>query len=748
MSNEEWMTSACILCELNCGIKVQTGGENGREIVRIRGDEDHPASKGYLCQKASGLNHYQNGKDRITSPLRRKPDGTFEVIDWDTATREIMERFAAIRDTHGGDKIFYYGGGGQGNHLPGAYSSATRSVLGSVYRSSALAQEKTGEFWVNGQMFGSMVKGDFHHCDVAFFLGKNPWHTHGIPRARVFLRDFAKDPSKTMIVVDPVVTETAKMADIHLRVKPGTDAWMLAAMVAMLVQDERYASAWVEEHTQGIEDIKKAFGAISVADYCAHAGLTVEEVSAAVDAIANAKGMAMFEDLGVQMNHHSTLISYLEKLVWVLCGHFGKEGGHYVPAYLQNIAGSGRSSRKSPVVKAPIISGMIPCNVIADEILTDHPDRYRAMIIESANPVHSLADSNRMRKALRSMELVVAIDIAMTETAREADYVLPASTQFEKWEATFFNFEFPENYFHLRKPLFEPLGESLSEAEIHARLVEAAGVMPTELVDELRGLLKDEGRVAIRERFMQAMAEDVMVSKLAPVILYRTLGEVLPEGAKEGAVMWPLTLGFAMRDSASLARAGYEGDPITQADKLFDAIIAGHSGVVFSRDDMSTAWERMGQEEGIQLALPSLLDELTVLEAGPIDRSSSDFPFALSAGERRDYSANTIYRDFGWRRKDPDGSLRINPDDAANLGIETGDQARIVTAVGSAMARVEVTDRMLPGHIAIPNGFGLDNEDGTRSGVAPNELTSLSDCDKFAGTPHHKFVPARIEAVA
>ena len=121
MSNEEWMTSACILCELNCGIKVQTGGENDREIVRIRGDEDHPASKGYLCQKASGLNHYQNGKDRITSPLRRKPDGSFEVIDWDTATREIMERFAAIRDTHGGDKIFYYGGGGQGNHLPGAY---------------------------------------------------------------------------------------------------------------------------------------------------------------------------------------------------------------------------------------------------------------------------------------------------------------------------------------------------------------------------------------------------------------------------------------------------------------------------------------------------------------------------------------------------------------------------------------------------------------------------------------------------
>ena len=152
---------------------------------------------------------------------------------------------------------------------------------------------------------------------------------------------------------------------------------------------------------------------------------------------------------------------------------------------------------------------MVPCNVIADEILTDHPDRYRAMLVESANPVHSLADSNRFRKALRSLDLVVVIDIAMTETAREADYVLPASTQYEKWEATFFNFEYPDNYFHLRKPLFEPQGEALSEAEIHARLVEAAGLMPTDLVDELRSLLKENGRQAFRDRMMQAMSEDV-----------------------------------------------------------------------------------------------------------------------------------------------------------------------------------------------------------------------------------------------
>ena len=91
-----------------------------------------------------------------------------------------------MRDRFGGESIFYYGGGGQGNHLPGAYATATRRALGSRYRSSALAQEKTGEFWVGDRMMGTVTRADFEHCEVAFFLGKNPWHSHSIPRARAW----------------------------------------------------------------------------------------------------------------------------------------------------------------------------------------------------------------------------------------------------------------------------------------------------------------------------------------------------------------------------------------------------------------------------------------------------------------------------------------------------------------------------------------------------------------------------------
>ncbi|MEP1594802.1 MAG: molybdopterin dinucleotide binding domain-containing protein, partial [Halieaceae bacterium] len=316
------------------------------------------------------------------------------------------------------------------------------------------------------------------------------------------------------------------------------------------------------------------------------------------------------------------------------------------------------------------------------------------------------------------------------------------------WEATFFNFEFPENYFHLRKPLFEPLGDALPEAEIHARLVEAMGAMPEALCEELALALERGGRTAYRDRFLQAMAEDPALSKLAPVVLYRTLGPLLPEGAAAAALLWPVALGFAMRESESLRRAGYDGDPLTQGDALFDAMLAGHSGIIFSRDDYDSIWTRLGNDGRIRLDLPDMLTELATLASGPQSRLSDEFPFVLMAGERRDYSANTIYRDAGWRRKDASGSLRISPDDADRLGIASGDQARITTRVGSALASVEVNARMQPGHVSLPNGFGLDNEDGTRSGVAINELTSLADCDPFAGTPYHKHVPARIEAVA
>jgi anaerobic selenocysteine-containing dehydrogenase len=737
-----WSPTACILCECNCGIEVQL---DGRHLERIRGDKAHPGTRGYTCNKAMRLDHYQNGSHRLTTPLRRRADGTHEPIDWDTAVAEIAARCREIRDAHGGETILYYGGGGQGNHLGGSYSGAFLRAVGSRHRSGALAQEKTGEAWVEHRLYGAHTRGEFEHAEVAVFIGKNPWMSQSFPRARVTLREIARDSQRSMIVIDPVLTETAKLADFHLRVKPGTDAWCLAAMVGVLVQEDLVDHAFLAERVSGAEPALAAFAGLDIASYAARCGVDEQLIRAAARRIAAAESVSVFEDLGIQQAPNSTLSSYINRMLWILTGNFGNPGGMHLHTSFVNLFRDPKV-RRTPVTGAPIIGGLVPCNVIPDEILTDHPGRFRAMIVESANPAHSLADSQRFAEAFEALDLVVVIDVAMTETARHAELVLPAASQYEKPEATFFNFEFPENTFHLRHPLMEPLPGTLPEAEIWARLVRALGVLDDAELEPLRAAACS-GRAAYAQAFVEATAANPTLSSLAPYVLYETLGPTLPDGLQAAAALWGLAHRCAMSYPEAVRRAGH-----ADGDALFDAILSSPSGVVFTRDDHGDDFARIiHPDKRIALEVPEMLAELAGLEAEPPLHTTAELPVVLSVGERRAYTANDIFRDPSWRKQDADGRLRVSLEDAKRYGLADGARARVTTARGSAEVTVEVTDAMLAGHASLPNGLGLDytGEDGVivRPGVAPNTLTSSDWRDAFAGTPWHKHVPARIEAV-
>ncbi len=758
-----WKTTACIICALNCGLEVQT---EGRRIVRIRGDKAHPVSRGYVCEKSQRMDYYQNGADRLDSPLRRKADGTYEAIDWDTAIGEIAAKFSAIKARFGGESILYYGGGSQGNHLGGVYADSTIKALGIQYRSNALAQEKTGEAWVQGKMTGSGIHGDFEHCEVAVFVGKNPWQSHGFARTRVLLREIQKDPARALIVIDPRRSETAEMADIHLAVRPGTDAWCLAALAAIIVQEGLVARAWVDKHAVGFTPVAEALQRISVPEYADICGIDAALLRRAAERIARAGSVSMIEDLGVQMNLHSTLVSYLNRLVWLLTGHYARPGTNnaFVPllglsqskrdqpkapaATAGGATTAPRAGSRSPVTGSRIIMGLVPCNVIPDEILTDHPQRFRAMLIESANPVHSLADSKRMREAVRALELSVVIDVAMTETAAQADYVLPAASQFEKAEATFFNLEFPRNGFHLRQPLFEPRPGTLPEAEIHARLVETLGALDDGCYSLLRraaGL----GLTAFGLAFAWQSQRDTRVARYAPIVLYRTLARRLPTGMKPAAALWGICQMFVRRNPEPARRAGFSGSSLRAGNKLFEAIVGSPSGVIFAVSEYAESWQAVRHaDHRINLHIPELMPELAQLDAGG-PQEDPEYPFVLSAGERRSDTSNTSIRDPGWHRKGPFGTLRINAEDATRLGCTDGDWLLITTRRGTARAPVEITSELQPGHVSLPNGHGIDyhGADGVlvHRGVALNELTNCDERDPIAGTPWHKHVAARLE---
>ena len=387
--------------------------------------------------------------------------------------------------------------------------------------------------FVDGRMYGGHTKGDFENAEVVVFVGKNPWQSHSFPRARPVLKEMAADPDRTMVVIDPRRSETAAMADEHLQVRPGTDAWCLAALGAVIVQEDLIDHAFVDEHTTGAAEVLGALAAVPVGEFAERCGVPEEQLRRVARRIASAKSACTYEDLGIQQAPNSTLSSYLNKLLWILTGNFAKEGAMFLHSTFAPIAGSsvpgGSKVKRTPVTGARIISGLIPCNSIAEEVLTDHPERFRAMWLDSVNPVSSLADSASFRDAMEALELSVVIDVAMTETARHADYVLPAASQFEKWECTFFNVDFPENAFHLRRPLMDALPGTRSEPDIYAQLMRRLGLVDGELIGRLRRAAA-AGREEFGREFFAAVGADPSLIKVSPYLLYESLGPALPEG--------------------------------------------------------------------------------------------------------------------------------------------------------------------------------------------------------------------------
>ena len=369
---------------------------------------------------------------------------------------------------------------------------AAMSALGAKYRSNALAQEKTGEFWVDARLYGGHTRGDFEHAEVALFVGKNPWMSHGMPRARPTLREIARDPDRALIVIDPRRTETAALADHHLALRPGTDAWCLAALCAVIVQEGLTDKGFLASRTTGADDVLAALGAVPVEEFAAHCGLDPVDVRAVARRIANSSSMSTFEDLGMQQAPHSTLSSYLNKLLFLLVGSFGKSGGMGIHSDLVPLtrAEPGDDPR-TPVTGARVIAGLIPANVVAEEILTDHPARYRAMVIQSANPAHSVADSQSFRRALAELD-VGRLHRRGDDRDRAALRLRPAGGQpVREVGMHLVQLRVPAQHLPPPRPADGPAARDPAEAEIYVRLLDRLGALDGVDLDGL-----DRGRAA------------------------------------------------------------------------------------------------------------------------------------------------------------------------------------------------------------------------------------------------------------
>lgn len=742
-----WHKTSCVCCAQNCGLEVMV--EENR-IVKVKPDKDNLRSEGYTCRKGLKIPHYQHNADRLTHPLKREGE-TFQQISWDQALDEISAKLRDILDRHGPRALAYMGGGGQGCHFEAAFGVRLLRGLGSHYHYSPLAQELTGMFWVNGRTLGRQylpLIPDERETDMLLAIGWNGWMSHQMPQARRHLKRISEDPNKLLVVIDPRRSETAERANIHLAIRPGTDALLTRAMIALIVQEGWHNPEYITAHVSGFEEILPWFADFDVRDAISVCDLDYDEVKE-VSRLFATRNSSLHGDLGILMGRHSTVTSYLEVILLAVCGRIGVRGGNLIPGHLMPMGSHSdeRESRTWRTVETdfPAIMGTFPPNVMPEEIMAERPDRLRAVIVSGSNPLRSYADTTAYEEACKKLDLLVTIEVAMSETAARSDYVLPARSAFEKWDGTFFSWTYPEIFFQMRHPVVEPEGEPREESEILVGLADRMGLVPA-IPESLHQAARGE-RTAFAQALMAYAQSEPRAMKVLPFVLAKTLGPVL--GSFNLAALWGLlqTAPPAFRENA--ARAGFDPGP-KMGEQLFQAILDRPEGLWIGACDPQANFSEIRTTDGkINLLIPELAEWVQSIDAASEEMALAkdpQFPFILMAGRHFDYNANTIMRDPAWNEGKARCSLLMHPTDAQTIGAADEQMVQVTTDAGAELVRLEVTETARPGHVVLPHGFGLHYQ-GKTYGANVNRLTKNTHRDPLAATPLHRFVPCRVEPV-
>ena len=742
----QWHKTGCVLCAQNCGLEIEV---EANRIVKVRADKSNAKSEGYICRKGLNVAYHQHNADRLKYPLKKVGE-KFERISWEQAIDEIAAKLKNIVEQHGPRSFAYMGGGGQGCHFEAAFGVRLMRLLGSQYQYSALAQEFAGAFWVCGRTYGKQYlhdQPDVDHTDLLLVFGWNGMQSHQIPQAPRQLQRLSKDPDKMLIVVDPRRTETAKLADIHLPIRPGTDALLLKAMISIVLEEGWDNKDYLAGRTSGFDQVKSCFSGFDARAAIKICELNYEQVRDVARLFATRKSSLRY-DLGIYMGRHSGLNSYLIVILQAICGRICAPGGNVIRGHLMPIGP--HTDERDPKVWRTVttnsfpVCGSFPPNVMPEEILSDHPHRLRAVFVTQSNPLRSYADTTAYEKAFQRLDLLVTGEVAMTETAALSHYVLPSRTGYESWDGTFFPMTYPGIHFQMRRPILEAEGEPLELGEVHLRLADKMGLIPP-LPDSLYKAAF-ESRAAFGKALMEFAAAEPRALQTMPFVLGKTLGKAL--GSVHLAALWGMLQVAPKSLSKNAVRAGFQSGA-GLGEELFQQILDHPEGIWVGKIDPENNFEEIKTEDGkINLRIPELFDELQSVKAETEETAlilPTGYPLILMAGRHISTNANTLMRDPAWNKGKRACTLAMHPDDAIALNLKDGQQVRVTTEAGIEEIELEITDTARKGHVAIPHGFGLVYN-GVKYGANVNRLTKNTHRDQF-GTPMHRYVPCRVEAV-
>lgn len=685
----------CHICEANCGVLVEV---EGREILSIKGNPDHVLSRGHICPKATAIADLQDDPDRLHKPIK-KVDGEWKEIGWEQAFSEIAAQLTDIKG-QGGKPAMYLGN-------PSAHDYGITTQVGQLRRAiglknlySASTLDQIPHHLVQYHMYGHVSLcpvPDIDRSQYLVIVGGNPAASNGsiwtVPDFKKRVKEMQARDGK-LVVIDPRRTETAKLADDHHFVKPGTDTALFVAILkcALHLRPELSdnLTALVDESW---EDVLPAMTGFDMSELSAFCGISAEVIEDIARNLCDDQPGAIYGRMGVSVTEYGTLNQWLIQAINIASGNLNREGGTLVPEpALDTINIVGRGSVETIDTargEMPSVMGELPTITFAEEMLREDEERIRALFVMTGNPVLSAPDGMRLDRALEKLDLMVSFDMYVTATSRHADYILPPCGPMEKDHYPFFFGPLAvRNYACYSPAIFDmPEGEK-ADWEIVAELARAIFAASGQDIPNIR-----EPR-------------DVLDNMLQSSPRGMTLAEI--EAEPNGIDLGPLM-------------------PHLQ-DRL------------------------LTEDKKIQAAHPDFIEEL-----GRFARSlTEEQPDILRLIGRRHVRQNNSWLANSKRlQKGPNRcTLMINPADAEARGLADGDMATVESRVNSVDIVVEVTDDVMVGVVSIPHGFGHRREGVELSvarenpNVSINDLTDPESFDRLSGNAVLNATPVTVARMA
>ncbi|MFB0615288.1 molybdopterin oxidoreductase family protein [Streptomyces sp. AGS-58] len=731
----------CPLCEATCGLTLTV---EGTRVTGARGDREDVFSKGFICPKGASFGAVDADPDRLRAPLVRR-DGALREATWEEAFDAVAAGLRPVVERHGPDAVGVVLGNPNVHTMAGAlYPPVLLGALRTRSLFTASTVDQMPKHVSSGLLFGdpnAIPVPDLDHTGHLLLIGANPLESNG---SLCTAPDFPgrlkalKARGGRLTVVDPRRTRTAKLADRHLAIRPGTDALLLAAMAHTLFAEDLADLGELAPHVQGLDELRAALADFTPEAVAPACDLDAGVIRTLARELAAAPAAAVYARIGSCTVPHGTLASWLVDVLNILTGNLDRPGGALFPQAATDRtprpAGPGRGFAlgrwHSRVGRHPEAKGELPLSALAEEIdtATGTGEPVRALIAVAANPVLSAPDGDRLDKALASLDFMVSVDPYLNETSRHAHVVLPPPPPAQSPHHDFaFNTLAVRNQVRYTRPAVPLEPGRMAESEILARLVLAvsgmhgtdpAAVDAMVIEQTLAKAVQDE-HAPVHGRDPRALAD-------------RLTGANGPERRLDMMLrLGPYGDGFGARpDGLNLAR-----------------LLAHPHGI-----DLGPLRPRLPQPLRTRSGRIELLPEPIAGDLPRLRRALRERPAGLVLVGRRHLRSNN-----SWMHNVPaltGGSnrctLHIHPEDAARLGVRDGAGVRVRGAGGEVVAPAEVTDGVRPGVVSLPHGWGHDRP-GTRlghastdPGVNVNQLLDGSLLDPLSGNAVLNGIPVEV----